>query len=201
MSAYSVDRTVRGHTMLYRPFKRGNMYHAIEQLAQSGFLLARSVKAKRGPRKTKIEYRLSAAGEKRFRSLLVQILDDIQAPDPTLEIAYVLLGQLPREQAVALLETRAAHVAQQERRLNRLFSADGRSGSAYLGASHAAQRMPKWEPQWTVNDGPANDGANALQNAAIPNCATVSGVGGFICALAGLVHASANDSAMRSDLR
>ncbi|MGZ3563183.1 MAG: hypothetical protein ACXVAS_15240 [Vulcanimicrobiaceae bacterium] len=179
----------------------GNMYHAIEQLAQSGFLLARSVKAKRGPRKTKIEYRLSAAGEKRFRSLLVQILDDIQAPDPTLEIAYVLLGQLPREQAVALLETRAAHVAQQERRLNRLFSADGRSGSAYLGASHAAQRMrgegrflrdaiallrdPKWEPQWTVNDGPANDGANALQNAAIPNCATVSGVGGFICALAG----------------
>ena len=52
MSAYFVDRTMRNHAPLYRPFKFGNTYHFIDALADAGLLRARSAAAKRGPSRT-----------------------------------------------------------------------------------------------------------------------------------------------------
>lgn len=179
MSAYTLDRAVRGHAPLFRAFKYGNVYHAVALLAQEGLLLQRPARSKRGPGGTKVEYRLSAAGERRFQALLEQVLCDVQAPDPDLEIAYVLLGQLPRSEASTLLDKRARQVGDQQQRLSRLFGDPSqRTGSAYLSMAHSLSRLrgekqflrdalallknPKWNPDWRSDDGAIVDPARKL---------------------------------------
>lgn len=173
-SAYSLDRVVRDHAPLYRPFKYGNVYHAVSRMADKGLLLSKSANTRRGPQETKTVFRLSAAGERRFHALLEEIILDVQAADPSLEVAYVLLGQLPRNEALNLLQKRSAQVALQERRLSRLVGdIEKRSGAGYLGLSHTAHRLrgeqtflrksiallenPKWNPDWLRDDGPIVD--------------------------------------------
>jgi DNA-binding PadR family transcriptional regulator len=178
-SAYSVSRAMRDHAPLYRLFKRGNLYHFIEKLAAAGLLEAEDAAAKRGPRDTKTVYRLSAAGEERFRTLLRQVLLDEQAADAALETALVLLGQLRRDEALALLTERAGVIATHERRLSRLLGdLKTRGGAAYIGQSHTVHRLrserrfladtiallqdAKWEPEWILDDGPIVDSSRRM---------------------------------------
>jgi DNA-binding PadR family transcriptional regulator len=173
-SAYHVDKTMREHSPLYRSFKRGNLYNFIDRLAAAGLLEADRAAARRGPHKTKALYRLSDAGERRFIELLRSVLLDVQAPDPALETALVLLGQLQRDAAMELLAERARHIAAHERRLSRLLGdMRQRAGAAYLSASHTLHRLrgerrylsdtidllkdPTWEPEWVFDDGPIVD--------------------------------------------
>lgn len=179
MSAYALDRAVHGHAPLYRQLKRGNVYHAVARLAAKGLLLGKATKSRRGPQATKTVFRLSTAGERRFHALLKHIIADTQSPDPALEIAYVLLGQLPRNQALELLAQRSREVGEQERRLSRIVGdVEKRSGSGYLAMSHNLARLrgerrflrdsigllenPKWNPQWIRNDGPIVDPSRQL---------------------------------------
>jgi DNA-binding PadR family transcriptional regulator len=179
LSAYDVDRAVRGHAPLYRTLKRGNVYYALERLAATRMLLRRDAAARRGPSDTKSMYRLSSEGERRFRTLLETTLLDAQADDPALHVAYVLLGQLARAQARELLTKRRAAVAQHERRLGRLLGDEsGRDGSAYIGIRYAYQRAraeerfardsltllddAKWTPAWSADDGPILDPGRRL---------------------------------------
>ena len=142
LSAYALDRVLRDHVPLYRRFSRGNIYSFLEKLAAEGVLLRRSAATQRGPRETKWIYRLSSAGQGRFRELLRGVIADPQSSDPTLETALVLLGQLRREEAIALIRERSAQVEIYERRMVRLFGdARRRGASAYFAASHAVHRM------------------------------------------------------------
>lgn len=179
LSAYSVDRVVRNHSPLYRPFKYGNLYHFIERLAERGFLLRRNARSKRGPHETKDVFRLSAAGEARFRTLLREVMLDIQASDSALEVALVLLGQLPRREAGQLLQARADELSQFGRRFKRLWGeAEARQGAGYFAAAHAVGRLeseqrfirdaakrlhdPRWNPTWISDDGPVIDSSRKL---------------------------------------
>ncbi len=179
LSAYALDRTVRAHVPLYRPFRRGNIYHAVETLATRGLLLRGAAKSKRGPSATKSVYRLSAAGERRFHALLHSIVADIQTDDPTLEIALVLLGQLPRDEARTLLVERAKLVADQEKRLDRVVGGSkSRAGAGYLAMLHTTARLHAeakylrdalallerrtWSPDWVADDGPIVDPGRRL---------------------------------------
>ena len=174
LSAYDVGRAIRGHVPLYRGLKHGNTYHALARLAESKLLIRRDAPAARGPAPTKAMYRLSAAGERHFRALLRRVILDLQSPDTALEIAYVLLGQLPRDRALELLLERRDEIAQHERRLKRLLGDVGkRGGAAFIGQSHTLHRAqaerkflheamallanPRWEPAWTTDDGPISD--------------------------------------------
>ncbi len=141
MSAYALNRAVRAHAPLYRPLKQGNVYHLIAKLERAGLLLAKAAKSERGPNPTKSVFRLSASGERRFHALLQRIVTDVQAPDPAIEIGYVLLGQLTREKARALLAARLKEVNDQEKRLGRLFGDDERSAGGYLALSHTIARL------------------------------------------------------------
>jgi DNA-binding PadR family transcriptional regulator len=174
-SAYALDRAVHGHAALYRPLKRGNVYATLERFTALRYVTRRAAKAARGPNPTKSVYRLSSAGEERFQALLEATLLDTQADDAALEMAYVLLGQLPRPRALALMTRRRDAVTQLERRLARLLADTAAGGGAgYLGASHAFSRSraeqrflgeaiallenPKWAPAWQENDGPVSAG-------------------------------------------
>jgi DNA-binding PadR family transcriptional regulator len=165
MSAYALSSRLRSHAPLYRQMRRGNVYHAVARLFEKGLLLGKKSRSERGRQTTKIEYRLSAAGERRFHALLEQIICDVQAPDPSVEIAYVLLGQLRRADAVKLLAQRSQKVGEQERRLTRIIGdVQKRRGSGYLAMSHTVQRLrgeqrflresmallenEKWSAQW-----------------------------------------------------
>lgn len=179
LSAYALDKAMRDHVPLYRRFSRGNVYTFVERLAEKGLLLRRSAATARGPRETKWTYRLSAAGQARFRELLRAVLTDPQSSDPALETALVLLGQLRRDEAIALVAGRSAEVEAYERRMIRLFGDARRRGpAAYFAASHAIHRMrserrflndaqallrdPKWEPDWVLDDGSVIDPARKL---------------------------------------
>lgn len=165
---------MRGHVALYRGLKHGNTYHALARLAEAKLLVRRDAAAARGPSATKSVYRLSAAGERRFRALLRDVIADLQSSDTALEIAYVLLGQFPRDEARAILEERHEAIAVHERRLKRLLGdVAQRGGAAYIGQSHALHRAqaerrflndamallanPRWEPGWVTDDGPISD--------------------------------------------
>jgi len=179
LSAYALDRALRDHVPLYRGFNRGNIYTFVERLAECGTLLRRKAATSRGPREDRWIYRLSKAGETRFHALLRAVITDPQSSDPALETALVLLGQLGRDEAVALIAERTAQVEAYERRMLRLFGdARRRGASAYFAASHAVHRMrserrflkdastllsdPKWEPQWVLDDGTVDDPTRKL---------------------------------------
>jgi DNA-binding PadR family transcriptional regulator len=179
LSAYALDRALRDHVPLYRGYSRGNSYSFVEKLAERGLLLRRRAAALRGPHASRSIFRLSAAGEARFRELLRSVITDPQASDPALETALVLLGQLRREEAAALVAERVAEIEAYERRMLRLFGdARRRGGSAYFAASHAVHRMqserrflrdaqallrdPKWQPEWVLDDGNVTDPARKL---------------------------------------
>jgi len=174
LSAYALDRALREHVPLYREFNRGNVYTFVERLAERGMLLRRKAAASRGPREDRWIYRLSKTGETRFHSLLRNVIADPQSSDPALETALVLLGQLGRDEAIALIAERTSQVEAYERRMLRLFGdARRRGASAYFAASHAVHRMrserrflkdaytllrdPKWEPEWVLDDGSVTD--------------------------------------------
>jgi DNA-binding PadR family transcriptional regulator len=178
-SAYQLDKALREHTPLYRAFKRGNVYGLVERLALAGLLEREPTAARRGPQKTKVLYRLSSTGERRFHELLRRVILDVQADDPALETALVLLGQLPREAALELLVERERQVAAHERRLSRLWGdTRRRAGSAYLSSSHTLARLhaerrylndtiallrdPRWQPSWSGDDGPVVDPARRI---------------------------------------
>ncbi len=179
-SAYTIDRAMREHSPLYRSFKRGNVYGFIERLVTDGLLEHEDAAAsRRGPRKTKALYRLSESGERRFAELLREVILDVQAEHAALETALVLLGQLRRDRAKALLAERAEQVAAHERRLERLLGdMRRRAGAAYLSASHTLHRLraerryladtidlledPKWEPEWVLDDGPVVDASRRV---------------------------------------
>ncbi len=174
MSAYALNRAVRNHAPLYRSLRLGNVYHAVARLDQKGFLLGKAARPKRGPQNAKTVFRLSAAGERRFHALLKEVIGDVQASDQAVEMAYVLLGQLSRNEAIRCLMDRSRQVGEQERRLSRIVGdVEKRSGSGYLAMSHNVQRLrgeqrfllqsirlledPKWNPAWVRDDGPVED--------------------------------------------
>ncbi len=171
MSAYALNRAVRAHAPLYRPLKQGNVYHSIAKLESQALFIVKAAKSERGPQDSKSVYCLSAAGEKRFHGLLLCILSDVQAPDPAIEIAYVLLAQLPRERARALLADRLKAVTDQEKRLGRLFGeAEDRNGGGHLALLHTSSGLQdeqrflreamkllqnkRWHPEWSFDANP-----------------------------------------------
>jgi DNA-binding PadR family transcriptional regulator len=179
LSAYSLEHALRDHVPLYRGFSHGNVYTFVERLAAAGVLVRRRSQTRRGPRASQWIYRLSSAGQARFRELLRDVITDPQASDPALETALVLLGQLRRDEALALMNERGVQVEAYERRMIRLFGdARRRGASAYFAASHAVHRMrserrflkdaqtllsdPKWQPDWVLDDGSVTDDSRKL---------------------------------------
>ena len=179
LSPYAVDRFVRHHAPLYRAFRKGNVYHLVAALERAGLLARSSAAARRGPRLTKSLFTLTPLGEGRFRQLLHRTLLDPHATFAATETALVLLGQLPREDALGILSERHARLLEEERHAKRLLGdACKRRGSGFLSAAHTASRFsaeraftrdairrlrsPSWERAWQADDGPIEDPARQI---------------------------------------
>jgi len=178
LSAYFVAKAVRGHAHVYRWLRSGNVYHHLARLEDAGYLRMRSDTARRGPAPKRQIYSLSPKGERRFRGLLETIALDPQTPGSVVEIAYVLLGQLTRSDALELLVRRRAAILDHQKRVQRLLDFERRGGAAFLAGTHAVNRLsaelswldtsiahlrrPTWQPQWQQNDGPIEDPTRQL---------------------------------------
>lgn len=169
VSAYTLARAVKMHGPLYTALARGNLYELLGGLERRGMVVRSNAPSQRGPRREKTIYGLSAAGRRRFEALLSKVLNDAQAPDPSVEVACVLLGALPRERAAELLRGRLQALVAHEKRLGRLFgNPEERSASGLLAMEHAAHRVraeiewtqrslanvldPKWKSSWVASD-------------------------------------------------
>ncbi|MEV4969666.1 PadR family transcriptional regulator [Streptomyces scopuliridis] len=97
--------------------KSGSIYHALRQLAKDGLMRATQIEEWPG----RVDYEITEQGDAEFLRLLRQAL---KRPDPRpdlLAAALVLLTELPRAEAVALLKERlAAQEAERDRIADRI---------------------------------------------------------------------------------
>ena len=111
------------------------------------------------------------------------VIVDPQSSDPALETALVLLGQLRRDEAIALIAERAD--AESKRTNGEWFGFSAtragavpartlpprtrciamRSERRFLKDAETLLRDPKWQPDWVLDDGSVTDATRKLVEA------------------------------------
>ena len=117
MSGYDLHRIVRAYGELYTDLKKANVYYLLERLAADGFLAVRAEAGARGPRRERLIYSLTAAGQARFYDLLREVLRSFEPAHTGVDVAVVLLRSLPQDEAQSLLEGRRQAVAARRRQV------------------------------------------------------------------------------------
>lgn len=111
MSGYDLHRIVRAHGELYADLKKANVYYLLDRLAADGALAVRAEPGARGPRGERLIYSLTARGRARFEELLRAVLRSYDPAPSGVDAALIFLGELPRAEALALLEERRRAIA------------------------------------------------------------------------------------------
>ena len=110
LSGYEIHRLAAAHGDLYSDLKKANVYYLLDRLAREGLVSAKAETGARGPRGERLIYSLTRAGRKEMDALLRSELERYESPHSGIEVAMVLLGQLPRAEARRLLERRLENV-------------------------------------------------------------------------------------------
>lgn len=110
LTGYEVLQLVGAHGDLYSDLKKANVYYLLDRLAREGLVSVQTEKGARGPRGERLVYSLSSAGRQEMLSLLRSELERYEPPHSGIEVAMVLLGELPRAEARRLLERRLKKV-------------------------------------------------------------------------------------------
>jgi DNA-binding PadR family transcriptional regulator len=126
LHGYELNRIVRAHGELYADLKKANVYYLLDRLAKDGCVEATAEPGARGNRGERLVYTRTEAGRRRFGELLRTVLADFSPAHTGLDVALVYLNQLPREEAVAILQARRDAVAARRE----LVSAEFREVSA-----------------------------------------------------------------------
>ena len=127
LTGYEVNRLVAAHGDLFNDLKKGNVYYLLDRLAREGLVSVRSESGARGPRGERLVYSLTAAGRREIAALLRQELAAYAPVHSGIEVAMVLLDELPKAEAHALLRARLERV---NATTERIRLALGESGSA-----------------------------------------------------------------------
>lgn len=106
MSGYDIHRIVRAHGQLYSDLKKGNVYYLLDRLAVDGYLRVEAEPGARGPRGERLIYSLTDRGRERFEELLREVLRSYDTLHSGVDAAILFLAELPRGEAISLLETR-----------------------------------------------------------------------------------------------
>ena len=105
-SGYDLHRILRAHGELYANLKKGSVYYLLDRLASEGFLSVSAEAGARGPRRERLIYAITAAGQDHFHGLLREAL---RLPEPSFSsvaAAVIFVDRLPPGDALALLEER-----------------------------------------------------------------------------------------------
>ncbi|MFI6317831.1 PadR family transcriptional regulator [Nonomuraea sp. NPDC050556] len=90
----------------------GSVYHALKSMARQGLLVAHETVPSEAGGPPRIEYELTAEGEREYFTLLHSALTDREPALDVLAAAVGLIEDLPREQALRLLRERAGAMRQ-----------------------------------------------------------------------------------------
>jgi DNA-binding PadR family transcriptional regulator len=108
----------------------GSIYNALKTLTRDGLLEVASTDQV-GGRPERTTYRLTRAGEDEFRGLLREEWWTVRLPIDPMMAAVSFLGELPRAEAIAALEHRAAHIHGMMRHLEFAVEAHDGTDSPY----------------------------------------------------------------------
>jgi DNA-binding PadR family transcriptional regulator len=111
LHGYELNRIVRAHGELYADLKKANVYYLLDRLAKEGYVEVTPEPGARGNRGERLVYTRTEAGTRRFGELLHAVLTDYAPTHTGLDVALVFLNQLPRDDAVTILQARRDRVA------------------------------------------------------------------------------------------
>lgn len=106
LSGYDLHRIVRAHGELYTDLKKANLYYLLDRLAREGYLRVRAEAGARGPRGERLLYSLTQKGRRRFLELVRETLGTFEPAHTGVDVAVVFLSELPRADALELLNER-----------------------------------------------------------------------------------------------
>jgi DNA-binding PadR family transcriptional regulator len=86
--------------------KPGSIYHALKQMAKDGLLLAHELAASTAGGPPRVEYEITDRGTEEYFALLRQALTSYDQKMDVLSAGIGFIVDLPRDEAVALLEER-----------------------------------------------------------------------------------------------
>ncbi|MFG2139092.1 PadR family transcriptional regulator [Streptomyces sp. NPDC048650] len=120
--------------------KPGSIYHALKQMAKQGLLVAHDVAPSTAGGPPRTEYELTAAGEAEFFALLRAALSRHDQKADVLSAGIGFLLDLPRAEAVALLEERVRGLEEWRSTVTEYYTPE--EGPGRLG--HIGEIMNMW---------------------------------------------------------
>ena len=134
LTGYEMNRLVAAHGDLFSDLKKGNVYYLLERLAKEGLVSVKSEAGARGPRGERLVYSLTAAGRKEIIALLRSELATYSPVHSGIEVAVMLLDELPKAEARELLQARLDHVDETATRFRLALGRSGRTAGS--GGDH-----------------------------------------------------------------
>jgi DNA-binding PadR family transcriptional regulator len=121
MHPYEIAATLRmRHVEKSIKLRYGSLYTVIESLHQQGLIAVKGT-VREGKRPERTVYELAPAGAERMRAWLRELIGTPVKEYPQFEAALALLGAVPPDEAVTLLEARAARLAEKAEELRATF--------------------------------------------------------------------------------
>ena len=145
LTGYEVSRLVAAHGGLYSDLKKGNVYYLLDRLAREGLVSVKTEAGARGPRGERLVYSITAAGRRELVGLLRKEIETYEPLHSGIEVAVVLLDELPTSEGRALLETRLRAV---EDAVGKLRLSLGAAGSVPGSAGDHMLELGEAERRW-----------------------------------------------------
>jgi DNA-binding PadR family transcriptional regulator len=125
LTGYEINRLLSAHGGLYSDLKRGNVYYLLERLAHEGLVSVKTEPGARGPRGERLIYSLSALGKREIADLVRKEIEDYEPLHAGIEVAVVLLDEVPKSEALALMRKRLVAVDEATGKLRASLGAAG----------------------------------------------------------------------------
>ncbi|MGW4635718.1 PadR family transcriptional regulator [Nocardia sp. NPDC004415] len=131
--------------------KPGSIYHALKQMAKQGLLIEHEVAPSTAGGPPRVEYEINDRGTEEFFTLLREALSSYDQKMDMLSAAIGFIVDLPREEALALLEQRIAGLGRWRDSVTEYYTPE--DGPGQLG--HIGEIMNMWvdsadsEATWT----------------------------------------------------
>jgi DNA-binding PadR family transcriptional regulator len=120
--------------------KPGSIYHALNQLAQQGLLLAHEISPSTAGGPPRTEYEITQRGTEAFLSLLREALPSYDQKMDVVSSGLGFIDHLPREEAVALLWKRVEGLEEWRKSVTDYYTPE--DGPGQLG--HIGEIMHLW---------------------------------------------------------